>query len=307
MNDLGGRSGELLVFVSIVAAGGVSAGARSLGLVPSTASRMLTRLEKRVGARLIVREGRVFRLTREGASCYTSAKRILADMDELEQALGDCIRPRGLLRVSASVAFGRLYVLPLLEAFRARYPEVTVQVVLTDRIVDIDAGEADLAVRVRVGPLPDSDLKVRRLMASPRILVAAPTYLKRAGTPKHPSELEAYTCLRLRTSDRDAPWLFLDHHAPLEISPHGSIVVDSGESLVQLAIAGFGIAQVGRFHVADQLASGALVAVLDDYRSPECEIIQAVFAGRTSAPGRVRVFVDFLAENLRRREVRPAA
>ncbi|VCU68908.1 HTH-type transcriptional regulator DmlR [Pigmentiphaga humi] len=205
MNDLGGRSGELLVFVSIVEAGGVSAGARALGLVPSTASRMLKRFEERVGARLIVREGRVFRLTREGQSCYSGAR---------------------------------------------------------------------------------------------RILVAAPAYLKRPGAPKHPSELEAHSCLRLRTSDRNAPWLFLDGHAPLEISPHGSIVVDNGEALVQLAIAGFGIAQVGRFHVADQLASGALVSVLDDYRSSESEIIQAVFAGRPSVPGRVRAFIDFFTENI---------
>jgi DNA-binding transcriptional LysR family regulator len=296
MADLGGRSGELQVFVAIVASGGVSAGARSLGLVPSTASRMLRRLETRVGARLVVREGRTFRLTREGETCYQGARRILAEMDELEQTLGDGVRPRGLLRVSASVAFGRLYILPLLDAFGAAFPDVTVQVSLTDRVADVIGGETDLAIRV--GQLPDSDLKVRKLAESPRIIVASPDYLKRHGTPVHPRELERHSCLRLLTPTAAAAWPFVEGSAPFDVTPRGNIVVDNGEALVQLAIRGFGLARVGRFHVAEPLATGELVPLLEHFTSSEKEVIQAVFVGQPSVPGRIRAFVDFLTTNI---------
>ncbi|MDC7694213.1 LysR family transcriptional regulator [Asticcacaulis sp. DXS10W] len=296
MTDLSGRSGELEVFAAIVAAGGVSAGARRLGLVPSTASRMLKRLEERIGARLIVRESRLFRLTREGETCYRSARRILADLDELEQTLGDGVHPRGLLKVSTSIAFGRLHILPLIDAFNALYPDVTVQVSLTDRVVDLTTGEADVAIRI--GRLPDSDLKVRKLAESARLIVGSPAYLAQYGTPLSPDALEQHVCLRLATSGRTFPWPFVVSGSPVEWLPNGPFIVDNGEALVQLAIAGFGLARVGAFHISGEIARGELIPVLELYRSTETEIIQAVFAGQPAVSGRVRAFVDFLADTL---------
>lgn len=294
MTDLGGRSGELLVFVAIVSAGGVSAGARSLGLVPSTASRMLRRFEERVGARLIIRESRAFRLTREGENCYRTARRILADIDELERTVGDGLRPRGILRVSASVAFGRLYVLPMLNAFRDRYPDVTVQVSLTDRVVDLSNDEADVAIRI--GRLPDSELRVRKLGESPRVLVASPSYLDRYGVPATPKDLSKHVCLRLMTTNIDTAWTFEKGDDEIHVVADGPIVVDNGEALVQLTVAGHGLARIGKFHIASELASGSLVPVLEDFGLGENEVIQAVFVGQPFVPGRVRAFVDFLAE-----------
>ncbi len=166
------RARELEVFTAIVEAGGVSAGGRTVGLSPSGASRTLQRLECRLGVRLLVRASRAFRLTDEGESYYRSGRRILNDLDEVEQTLGDQAVPHGRLRVSSSITFGRVAILPALGTFQHAYPGISMELSLSDHIADLSAGEADLAVRV--GDLPDSDLKARKLGESRRILVASP-------------------------------------------------------------------------------------------------------------------------------------
>ncbi|MET4491205.1 LysR family transcriptional regulator [Bradyrhizobium sp. LA7.1] len=287
------RARELEVFAAIVEAAGVSAGGRTVGLSPSGASRTLQRLESRLGVRLLVRASRAFRLTEEGESYYRSGRRILNDLDEVEQTLGDQAAPRGRLRVSSSIAFGRVAILPALGAFQHAYPGISMELSLTDHIADLSAGEADLAVRV--GDLPDSDLKARKLGESPRILVASPEYLARSGAPITPEDLTRHNCLRFSFRPLPATWPFRrgDEHFDIEIV--GNIAVDNGDAIMQLALAGHGIARVGHFHVQRELEAGRLVPLLEDFDTGETESFHAVFVGGRTIPGRVRAFVDFFA------------
>jgi DNA-binding transcriptional LysR family regulator len=287
------RARELEVFSAIVEARGVSAGGRTVGLSPSGASRTLQRLESRLGVRLMVRAGRAFHLTAEGESYYRSGRRILSDLDELEQTLGDRAAPRGRLRVSSSIAFGRIAILPALGAFQQAHPGISMELSLSDHIADLGAGEVDVAVRV--GDLPDSDLKARKLGESRRILVASPDYLARRGTPATPEDLAHHNCLRLSFRPLPATWPFCRNGELLDIEVGGNIAVDSGDAMMQLALAGHGIARVGHFHVQRELEAGSLVSLLDDYDAGETEPFHAVFVGGHAVPGRVRAFVDFFA------------
>lgn len=293
-----GETRELEIFVAVIEQGGVSAGARRLGLLPSSATRALQRLESRLRVRLLVRGPAVFRLTPEGEKCYAAARRILREISELEQTLGDAALPKGRLRISASVAFGRIIVLPLLPLFRTQHPDIVVDLNLTDRIVDLQSGEADVAIRV--GPLVDSDLRRRKLGESSRILVASREYLSGFGTPAHPRDLNHHNCITLALRATASAWPFLVSGTFEERQPVGTLSVDNGEALAQLALAGHGIARVGRFHVVDELSSGALVSLLDDFSAGETESIHALFLGGAQVPGRIRVFVDFLGRSVPR-------
>lgn len=293
------RARELQVFAAMVEAGGISAGGHTMGLSPSGASRTLQRLEERLGVRLVVRGSRAFRLTPEGESYFRTGRRILNDLDEMEQTLGDQVAPRGKLRVSSSIAFGRVAILPELAAFQDTYPEITLELSLSDRLVDLTSGEMDVAVRV--GDLPDSDLKTRKLGESPRVIVASPQYLERRGTPRTPEELERHNCLRFSFRASATAWPFRRSGRAFEIEVGGNIEVDSGDAMVQLALAGHAIARVGQFHVQRELEAGLLVPLLEEYGNDETETFHAVFVGGRATPGRVRAFVDFFASRALRR------
>lgn len=293
------RARELEVFTAIVEAGSVSAGGRTVGLSPSGASRTLQRLESRLGVRLVVRAGRAFRLTAEGESYYRSGRRILGDLDEVEQTIGDRSAPRGRLRVSSSIAFGRIAILPALGAFQHAYPDILVELSLSDHITDLKAGEADVAVRV--GDLPDSDLKARKLGESRRILVASPDYLARSGELATPEDLARHNCLRLSFRPLPATWPFRRGDQLIDVEVSGNIAVDSGDAMMHLALAGHGIARVGHFHVQRELEAGLLRPLLEDYDAGETESFHAVFVGGHAVPGRVRAFVDYFAGRIGRR------
>lgn len=291
-----GETRELEIFVALIEQGGVSAGARHLGLPPSSATRALQRLESRLRVRLLVRGPGVFRITPEGERCYAAARRILREICELEQTLGDAALPKGRLRVSSSIAFGRIVVLRLLPLFSTEHPDIVVDLNLTDRIVDLQSDEADVAIRV--GPLVDSDLRARKLGESSRILVASPGYLSTYGTPTHPCDLDHHNCITLALGRAPSPWPFIIRGTYKERQPVGLLSVDNGEALAQLALGGHGIARVGRFHIADALGAGLLVTLLDEFSAGETESIHCLFLGGTQVPGRIRVFVDFLARSV---------
>jgi DNA-binding transcriptional LysR family regulator len=259
---------------------------------------MLQRLEKRLGVRLVVRGNRAFRLTAEGESYYQSGRRILSDLDEVEQTLGDQAAPRGKLRVSTSIAFGRVAILPALGAFQCAYPSISMELSLSDHLADLNAGDADVAVRV--GDLPDSDLKARKLGESRRILVASPEYLARNGTPAIPEDLRRHNCLRFSFRPLPATWPFRRADRLFDIEVSGNIAVDNGDAMMQLALAGQGVARVGHFHVQRELEAGLLVPLLEDYDARETEPFHAVFVGGRTIPGRVRAFVDFFAGRIGR-------
>jgi DNA-binding transcriptional LysR family regulator len=276
--DIGGRSGEMEVFAIVAEQGSLSGAARVLGLTPSSISRIITRTERRIGT--------------EGEAYLRGARRILADMAEVEDAITDQGAPRGRLRVSAALAHGRLLIVPLIAEFSARYPAIVVDLLLGDEVVDILGGQADVAIRF--GELPDSPLTARRLGVTRQVIVASPDYLARHGTPLTPQDLLNHNCLRFNFRRAAPDWPFRMDGRDFSLKVSGTIEGNSGEALSQLAKLGAGIARIGAFSVADELRSGYLVPLLEAYNPGDQEPIHAVFVGGAAMPARVRAFVDFL-------------
>ena len=295
--DVGGRSGEMAVVVAVAQEGSLSAAARALGLTPSAVSRIIARAEQRLGSRLLLRTTRAIRFTAEGETYLRGARRILADMAEVEETIADQGVPRGRLRISAALGHGRQAIVPLVAAFSARYPEIVVDLTLSDEVADILGGQADVAVRF--GHLPDSLLTARRIGDTGQVIVASPDYLQRHGTPQVPEDLLRHNCLRFNFRRAEPNWPFIRKGEALSLKVCGNIECSSGEALAQLARLGAGIARIGEFSVAADLQNGNLIALLDDWNPGDREPIHAVFVGGATMPARVRVFVDFLLEQHR--------
>lgn len=291
------RARALSLFAAVVEHGSFSGAGRVLELSPSAVSRAVDRIEERLGVRLLLRSTRALSLTAEGQAYLQAARRILADLDDAEQQIADQGAPRGRLRVSAAVSHGRLCVVPLLGKFATLYPHILVDIAVTDTLVDVAAGQADVAIRF--GPLADSSLMARKVGETRRVVVASPDYLARHGTPGAPEDLHGHNCLNFNFRRAEPIWPFRRDGQDFALSVKGNIEANNGETLGQLAAAGVGIARVGAFGVVQELAEGRLVPILEEFNPEDIELIHAVFVGGASTPARVRVFVDFLAENLR--------
>lgn len=290
------RARELEIFAATVEGGSFSAAGRALGLTPSAISRTIDRIEARLGVRLMLRTTRVLTLTAEGRAYLGAARRILADLDDAERQIADQGAPRGRLRVSAAFAHGRQCIVPLLGDFADLYPHILVDISLTDAIADIPGGEADVAIRF--GVLADSGLTARRIGQTGRTIVASPDYLARRGTPRVPEDLHDHNCLNFNFRRAEPVWPFRKDGRDYALTVHGNVEANNGETLGQLALAGVGVTRVGNFSVADDLAAGRLVPMLEAFNPGDVEQIHAVFVGGTNTPARVRVFVDFLARKL---------
>lgn len=293
--DIAGRSGEMAVFAMVAEQGSLSGAARALSLTPSSVSRIIARIERRIGTRLLLRTTRAITLTAEGEAYLRGARRILADMAEVEDAITDQGVPRGRLRVSAALAHGRLSIVPLIAAFSARYPAIVVDLLLGDEVVDILGGQADVAIRF--GLLADSPLTARLIGATGQLIVASPDYLLRNGTPLVPQDLLDHNCLRFNFRRAAPDWPFRQDGRDFSLKVAGTIEGNSGDALSQLARLGAGIARIGAFSVADDVKSGHLVPLLEAYNPGDREPIHAVFVGGAAMPARVRAFVDFLVEH----------
>jgi DNA-binding transcriptional LysR family regulator len=291
------RARELEVFAAAVQGGSFSAAARVLSLTPSAVSRTLDRIEARLGVRLMLRTTRVLTLTAEGQAYLGAARRILADLDDAERLIADQGAPRGRLRVSAALSHGRLCIVPLLGEFTRLYPHILVDISLTDSLADVAAGQADVAIRF--GVLPDSPLTARRIGETGRSIVASPNYLARRGAPQVPEDLHHHNCLNFNFRRAEPVWPFRKDGRDYALTVHGSIEANNGETLGQLARDGVGVTRVGNFSVADDLAAGRLVPLLEAFNPGDVEQIHAVFVGGANMPARVRVFVDFITERLR--------
>lgn len=291
------RARALALFAAVIEQGSFSAAGRSLDMSPSAVSRAIDRIEARLGVRLLLRSTRALSLTAEGQTYLQAARRILADLDDAEQQIADQGVPRGRLRVSAALSHGRLCVVPLLGDFAALYPHILIDMALTDTLVDVAGGEADIAIRF--GPLSDSALTARKLGETGRVIVASPDYLAAHGMPEVPEDLHRFNCLNFNFRRVEPVWPFRKDGRDFALSVKGSIEANNGETLGQLAAAGVGIARVGSFSVAAELARGELVPILEDFNPGDVEQIHAVFVGGATMPARVRVFVDFLAARLR--------
>ncbi|MBS7544685.1 LysR family transcriptional regulator [Ancylobacter oerskovii] len=295
------RAGEMQVLVEVADRGSFSAAGRSLRLSPSAVSKMVARIEARLGVRLLVRSTRALVLTPEGEAYVARARIILAGIEEAERQVagGAAAEPRGRLRVSASVAFGEHYLVPLIPQFLARYPRVSLDLSLTDSVIDLLGERTDLAIRI--GPLRDSSLKARRLSESRRVIVGAPAYLERHGVPATPDDLEGHNCLRFNFRRSMDDWPFRDPAtgASFTRSVGGNFEGNSGATVRRLALEGLGLARIGAFHIHADIEAGALVPVLEDYNAGDIEQMSAVYVGHAHLDARIRAFVDFLAERIR--------
>jgi len=292
------RAADMEIFATAIERGSFSAAARVLGLSPSAVSRTISGIEARFGVRLIVRTTRALAMTAEGEAYYHAARRILADLTEVEQAIGEQAAPRGRLRVSTTHSYGRRYIVPLLGEFADLYPGIIVDISLTDTVIDLVEERADVAIRI--GPLPDSPLIARRLGESDRAVIASPAYLAKYGTPAVPEELQRHRCIGFNFRRRQPWWPFVRDGQSFDLPVTPAIEANNGDTVVQLALDGVGIARVGRFNVADEIADSRLIEILADHNPGDIEPFHALYLGGSTLPARVRVFIDFLAERLGR-------
>jgi DNA-binding transcriptional LysR family regulator len=290
-------AGDLELFTLVAEAGSFSAAGRRLNLAPSSIARVIDRIEARLGVRLLLRTTRSLTLTPEGATYLSSARRILADLRETEQLISDQSSPRGRLRVSISLLYGRMFLVPLLGGFIQRHPDILLEVNSTDTVVDIAAGQAD--VGVRLGPLPDGPLTARKLGETHKVIVASPSYLARRGTPMVPEDLHEHDCIGFNFKRATPTWPFRKEGRDYSLVIKGSVETNNGETQGQLAAEGVGIARVCAETVEDAIQAGQLVPLLEEFNPGDVEEIHAVFVGGAHTPARVRCFVDYLVASLR--------
>jgi len=238
-------------------------------------------------------------LTPEGTAFYESGLRILADMAAAEREAAAGAAPRGRLRVNTYVPFGVHRLIPLLPGFLERYPEISVDLVLIDSVIDLMAERADVAIRA--GPLGESRLVARKLGQSAVVVVASPSYLKAHGTPLAPADLDKHNRMSFGFVRHVDGWPFLDGAGTSMIVPTvGNAMVSDGESMRLMTVAGAGISRLARWHVADDIAAGRLVPLLEDFNPGDGEATHAVYVGQgRHLPARVRAFLDFLVETVR--------
>jgi DNA-binding transcriptional LysR family regulator len=292
------RSGEMEAFVQVVERGGFSAAARALGMTPSAVSKLVARLESRLAVQLVHRSTRKLTLTPEGQQFHERSVRVLADMDEAERCAASGAAPRGRVSINASVPFGHHVLLPLMPRFLELHPQVTVDVSLTDRVVDLMDERTDIAVRW--GQLPSSDLVARRLGETGQAIVAAPAYLARYGTPRTPQELEAHN--RLGTSYRRAvpDWPLSVDGRFVGMPIVGNVRVGDGSALRRLVLDGVGLGRLSLYHVQADIDAGRLVKVMEEFNPHEMEPMHAVYLGKAGRlPARVRAMLDFLTAHVK--------
>lgn len=297
---------DLAFFRLLVQQGTLAATAQEMGVTPPSVSKRLAALESRLGVRLLHRTTRRMSLTPEGETYLAEGGRILADLDDLERAVaGARAMPRGLLRISATLGFGRQYVAPALSKFVETFPEIEAQLHLTDRPVNMV--EQGFDVSVRFGELPDARLTARRLASNRRLLCASPTYLDRAGAPSNPRELQQHRCIFLREGDETFGTWHLRRGTKLEtIKVSGPLSSNDGECVLNWALDAHGILMRSDWDAAPYLRSGRLREVLSGWALPPADIY-LVFPTKAHLSAKTRAFVDFMLEAFATRRCEDAA
>ncbi|TQI73329.1 LysR family transcriptional regulator [Bosea sp. AK1] len=282
------RIEELAIFVAIVDAGSLAGAARRLRKSRPAVTRALAGLEERVGTQLIARTTRRLTPNDAGRELAATARRLLADY---EAALGVAAAEpvSGLLRITAPLSFGRRHVTPLVSEFLDRYPQVQVELVLADR--NLDLIEEDLQLAVRIGPLPNSGLLMRKVGEVRRILVAAPSYLASCPPLRRPADIAAHETIASVAANQTLTWRFGGPRSGSAVVLTPRLIVNEVESVLIAARAGRGLARVLSYQAADDLASGALVRLLAEFEPPPLPV-QLVVPGGRAPPPRVRAFID---------------
>lgn len=290
---------DLAFFSLLVKHGNLSAAARELGLTPPAVSTRLAKLEQRLGVRLLNRSTRRVSVTQEGELYLAEGSRILADLQALERSVSSSrAQPQGLLRLNATFGFGRAHVAPAISDFARQYPEVEVQLRLTDRPLNLIEEGFDAAVRF--GDLPDARLTARKIASNRRLLCASPRYLETFGEPRTPGELQRHRCIVVRENDVAYGTWRLESGARTEtVKVRGPVSSNDGQSALEWALDGHGIVMRSEWETAALLRAGRLRQVLADWATPPADI-HVLYPERLNLPAKTLAFVDFLAQRFAR-------
>ncbi|ANL72885.1 LysR family transcriptional regulator protein [Rhizobium phaseoli] len=292
------RSGEMEVFVSVVERGGFSAAATARRMTPSAVSKLVARLEARLGVRLVNRSTRKLQLTPEGCAFYERSIAILADIAEAERQASSGEEAAGRIRINTSGSFGNHVLAPLVPAFMALHPAVTLDIAHTDRIVDLMEERADVAIRA--GPLKSSSLIARKLGATRKLIVASPDYLGRHGEPRSVADLRRHCRIGFSYARAIEGWPMRESGETVTIPITPGIQVADGEAMRHLALSGAGLARLASFTVRADIEAGRLVPVLEEANPGDIEEFYALYIGQGGPlPARVRALLDFLAAHVR--------
>jgi DNA-binding transcriptional LysR family regulator len=283
---------EMEAFVRSAELGGFSAAARELGLTPSALSRLVKRLEQRLGAQLLHRTTRNLVVTPEGGQLLRRMRGIIDEMEAAESEIAGSDTPRGRLQMTVGVGFGMRQFLPLLPQFRERYPQVQVDLRIEDRVADLVREGIDLSVSILARE--DASLAMRKLCDVDRVICASPAYLARRGVPKTPEDLQHHSCITLQGVPSATAWPF---RGGQRIQVRGDITVNNAQALLQLALAGSGIMRMNEMVVGEALREGALVSILRaDYDGERTALCASYPEGREKVP-RVAAMLDFLQQH----------
>jgi DNA-binding transcriptional LysR family regulator len=292
---------EIEVFVQIAESGSISRAAEVLGISVSATSRYLMNLEKRLDIRLMQRTTRQLSLTSEGEVFCERCRDVLGSMKEAEASVSEAARnPTGLLRVQASLSFCLLHLTPLIPAFREKYPRIRFEVVAANRYLDIIENGIDIAVRTRRIEA-DTQITIRRLAQTRRLLAATPDYLQRHGTPEHPDDLARHQLILYTLADDWNELRFRKGTETIAVPATGALNANDGQLIRAAALDGLGILAQPAYIIHDDLAAGRLVRVLDDWDLPRLTMNLA-FPTKAFLPAKTRLFIDFLVEDFRRHD-----
>jgi len=283
---------HLRLFVRLAATNNISQAGQELGLSPAVASSHVNKLEEGLGVRLVHRTTRKVSLTEEGIDFLPHAEEVLATIEAARASIGvGNILPQGTLRITAPASFGRMHLLPALKEFLALHPRLSIDLRLTDSIVDLVEGGFDIAIRN--AELKDSSLIARKLASDKRIICASPQYLANYGQPESPEDLNNHQCIKLMGLEN---WLFDTPDGELNIKTKGNLRTDHGEAVRDACVHGLGIALAATWCVNKQLESGELIQILKDYPLASDSAIWAVYPSSRLLAPKVRAFIDYFAD-----------
>ncbi len=286
----------MAIFARVVEAGSFAEAARRMATSRSAISKAVAKLEKELGARLLNRTTRYLSLTEIGASVSEHCTRMLSEAEQARKLVDSLTTaPRGLLRVSASVAFGTLHIAPALAVFLSRYPEIRIDLTITDRWVDLAEEGYDVAIRVTGTPPPN--WVARKLAPVRRKLCATPGYFDQRGVPQSPADLVQHNCLDYTRSGEQGHWRFTGPDGDISVPVTGPLHVDDDEALSQAVLGGLGIGLLPTFIIGKDLQSGKLQAALSEYIPVE-QHVYAMYLPTRHLPSKVRVFIDFLLTHI---------
>jgi len=290
---------DMRIFARVAALNNLSAVGQEMGLTPGTISKRIQALEDELNVRLFDRTTRSIRITDEGRTFLSHVDSILNEIELAHSAVSDVVgRPKGRITVSAPASLGRRHIAPAVCNFLRQFPEVDIQIDLTDRIVNLQEGGYDLAIRI--GELSDSTLIAKRLAADRQIIVAAPDYIARHGSPASPNDLTKRDCLMLGECRQ---WSFRKDGDVTSVRIKGRLQSNNGELLYHAALDGQGIFRTSQLQVADEIQRGTLVQLLGDYGVSSSSAIWAVYPSSKHVLPKLRVFLDFLADWFRAKHV----